>query len=180
MPHHLCGQSLAWSTEVSLAAWTSRKTCRLHLSGSCLVRKYLPVSLHRRSEAASSSALCFLFLGVLHRWGMRNILRLGIFSRLSAPPPGKWPIYPVRLCPSYPELCSQAVLPVLPWALVSLPSDSQAWTWLRVCVYVRVCVCVCVLGMRGGARGAWGETGPRPRPPVKGNISLLSDGPRFL
>ena len=138
------------------------------------MKKYLPASLNRRSEAASISALCFLVLGALHRQGMRNILRLGIFSRLSAPPPEKWPTYPVWLCPSYPELCSQAVLLVLPWALVSLPSDSQAWTWLCVCV------CVCVLGMRDGARGAWGETGPRPRLPVKGNISLLSDGPRFL
>ena len=45
---------------------------------------------------------------------------------------------------------------------------------------VCVCVCVCVVGLRDGARGAWGETGPRPRPLVKGNISLLSDGPRFL
>ena len=135
------------------------------------MKKYLPASLNRRSEAASISALCFLVLGALHKRGMRNILRLGIFSKLSAPPPGKWPTYPVRLCPSYPELCSRCCLGH--WFLSLL-------TARRGLGCVCVCVCVCVLEMRDGARGAWGETGPRPRPPVKGNISLLSDGPRFL
>ena len=123
------------------------------------MRKYLPVSLHRPSEAASSSALCFLALGALHRWGMRNILRLGIFSRLSTPPPGKWPTYPVQLCPSYPELCSWCCL--RHWFLSLLTARHGLGS-----------VCVCA-GDEGWCKGCMGRNRPEAQAACQGEYFIV-------
>ena len=129
------------------------------------MKKYLPASLNRRSEAASISALCFLVLGALHRRGMRNILRLGIFSKLSAPPPGKWPTYPVRLCPSYPELCSRCCLGH--WFLSLLTARRGLG-----CVCVCVCVCVCA-GDEGWCKGCMGRNRPEAQAACQGEYFIV-------